>query len=143
MLGEGGEAIRAQLGICPLLVKLLLLAIDHALHLFSFVVSFDKLARSHRLGIAIPGRSILEHVKDGSDVFVRAGLELVGGASVAAGNGLAVDARAIFCLDGIGWWADGLGLDGRLFIVLHGCWSAGARDERERNKNMRVSDPKR
>ena len=124
MLGEGGETVWAELGVGPLLLEFLFCTIDHALHLLSLTVKLDELARSHCLGVAVARRSMLEHVEDCGDVLMGTGLELVCGADVASRDGLAVEARVTFGFDGVGRLADSFRLDGALFVVLHGCWSA-------------------
>lgn len=91
ILGKGHVLVPRQLVVCPLLVDFLLLAVDRLLDLFGLLVQLDQLALAEGLCIAVLLTGALEDVVDGLDVGLGRRLELVEGADIAAGNGLAVD----------------------------------------------------
>lgn len=106
-LDEALVLVRAELKVLPLLVDLLLLAIDHLLHLLGFLMDVHDAARANSLCVAKFARRVTQNVKDGLDAFLGRHLEALLGDQIAARYCLAIDFLHAFSLDSI--WARSVG----------------------------------
>lgn len=89
-LDEALVAVGAELEVLPLLVHLLLLAIDHLLDLLCLFVDVDNLARTHALCVAKLSGRVAEHIVQCVDALLRCHYETVLGDEVATRYRLAL-----------------------------------------------------
>jgi hypothetical protein len=101
-LDERQVGVATQLKIGPLLVDLLLDAVDHLLDLLVLDVGAEDATGADAFGIAKEPGAALQDVKDGHDVVGGARDELVLALGDAARNGLALDGLVAGRLDGKG-----------------------------------------
>lgn len=90
-LDKANVLVWRQLEVGPILVDLLLLAIDHLLDLFRLDVRVDDFAGAHGLCVAKLCGSILEELVEGANVVGRLQFEGIFGLCIPARNGLARD----------------------------------------------------
>lgn len=112
---EAHVLIGAQLKVRPLLVDLLLLAIDDLLDLLRLLMGLEELSRAESLCIAKFLGAGQDDVEDGRNVIGRAVDELVDGVGVASGDGLAIDLGAAGHLETEGRLVGDLGLQNSVF----------------------------
>lgn len=101
-LDKSVEAVSAHLEVGPLLLRLLLLAVDHFFNLLHLIMHLDKLARADKLGVAIFVGGIFEDVRNDGDLVKGASSELVFGLDVTPRYRLAVDLLVARSFDGEG-----------------------------------------
>jgi hypothetical protein len=101
-LDEAPPLVRAELEVLPLLVHLLLLAVDHLLDLLGLLVDRDDLAGADSFRVAELGRRIAQHIVERLDVVVGRQAQRVGRLCISARDRLAVDFREAGHLGGEG-----------------------------------------
>ena len=119
ILVEAHELIGAELEVRPLLVNLLLLAIDDLLDLLRLLVGLEQLPRPKGLCVAKLLGAGQDDVEDGRDLFVRPVDQLVNSMGIPPGNGLAVHLRGPGHLETERGRMGDLGLQNRSFEVRH------------------------
>jgi hypothetical protein len=120
-LDEALVSVRAKLKVVPVLIDLLLLAVDHLLDLLRLGDLVDDAARADGLCVAKLCRGVAHDLVHGGDIGRWRGLEAVFGGQVAARYRLALDLLCACCLCRVGTSPGGLGLGRPLLEVLsHG-----------------------
>src|SRR5699024_2022739 len=100
ILNKALVGIRAQFKVVPVLINLLLNAIDHLLDLPVLDMGLDQTTGTDGFGISIQARRPPEDVVGRSNIFSGAQDEVVLGVWMSAGNGLARHGFRAWDLDG-------------------------------------------
>lgn len=140
---EAPPLVWAELEILPLLIHLLLFAIDHLLYFLGLLVNVYRLAGADSLRVAELGRCIAQHIVKGVDVAVRRQAQRVCRLRVPSRYRLAVDLldAGHFNRDGVANLRPRLGHE-LLEIARHGggdVWEGGG-GEVNRDRNGREHD---